>query len=151
MKKIIFAGFISLFLCSCSQIQNKTFDPQKISKYSSEISLATKYTTKLILKNENLSKNNLSEIKSYLVLAQQTINLDKKVIFEKLNALIETKITNKNTMAIVEFIMTNIEKYTNSFNIDLTKNQEAIRVIVLSALSGAIDATDELIGNATNR
>jgi len=151
MKKIILMSLISLFLMSgCTQIQGK-FDPNKLVKYSSEISLATKYTTKLILKNENLSKNNLSEIKSYLVLAQQTINLDKKVIFEKLNALIETKITNKNTMAIVEFIMTNIEKYTNSFNIDLTKNQEAIRVIVLSALSGAIDATDELIGNATNR
>jgi hypothetical protein len=146
MKKNIILSIIGLLLFpGCSQIQNKTFDPQKISKYSAEISLATKYTTKFVLKNENLSKNNLSEIKSYLVLAQQTINLDKKVIFEKLNTLIAAKITDKSTMAIAEFIMINIEKYTDSFNIDLTTNQESIRTIVLCALGGALDAVDELL------
>jgi len=144
MKKIILSVIASLILCSCSQIQGK-FDPQKISKYGSEISLATKYTTKFTLKNENLSKSSLSEIKSYLILAQQTINLDKKVIFEKLNALIETKITNPGTRSITEFVINNIEKYTNSFNIDLTTNQESVRTIVLCALSGALDAVDELL------
>jgi len=145
MKKIFLMSLVGLLtITGCTQIKG-SFDPNKLVKYSNEISLATKYTTKFVLKSENLSKSNLSEIKSYLIFAQQTINLDKKVIFEKLNALIETKITNKNTMAVVEFVMTNIEKYTNSFNIDLTTNQESVKTIVLSALSGAIDAVDELL------
>jgi hypothetical protein len=144
MGKIVVGSLISLLLCSCSQIRGK-FDPQKIAKYSSEISLATKYATKLVLKNENLSKNSLSEIRDYLNSAKQLVNLNKTVIFEDLKTLIETKITNPNTRSVAEFILNNIQRYTSSFNINLTTNQEAVKTIVIAALDGAVDGVNELM------
>jgi len=145
MKKIIFtASLISLFLISCTQIQGK-FDPTKVAKYSSEISLATKYATKLVLKNENLPKSSLSEIANYLASAKQLINLNKTVVFEDLKLLIETKVTNPNTRSIVEFIVNNIQKYVDSFHLTLSARDENIRKIVLAAIDGAEIAVNELI------
>lgn len=145
MKKIISMGIISLLLISgCSQIKG-SFDPQKVVKYTTEISIATKYVVKFALKNENLTKEQLIQIKYYLVLAQQTINFDKQVVFSNINTLMENRIQDPRIKSLVKFVLANVEKYVNSYNLQLTPENENIIKITQAALSGAIGAVNELL------
>lgn len=145
MKKIISIGIISLLLMSgCSQIKG-SFDPNKLVKYSNEISLATKYAVKFTLKNENLTKEQLVQIGYYITLAQQTINLDKQVIFANINALMENRIQDPKIKLLVKFVLSNVEKYVDSYNLQLTPENESVRKITLAALDGALIAVNELL------
>lgn len=145
MKKNIVLGIIGLLLFpSCTQIKG-SFDPAKIATYSTEITLGVKYATKFVLKNENLTKSQLIEIKYYLTLAQQTIDLNKAVIFVDINAIMENKIQDQKIKILVQFVLTNVEKYVNSYNLVLPPQDINIIKITQAALSGAISGVSELL------
>lgn len=145
MKKTILMSLVGLFLMSgCTQIKG-SFDPNKIVKYSNEISLATKYVVKFALKNENLTKEQLIQVKYYLVLAQQTINFDKQVVFSNINTLMENRIQDPTIKSIVKIVLVNVEKYVDSYNLQLTPENENVRKITLAALDGALSAVNELL------
>lgn len=145
MKKIILMGFVGLFLMSgCSQIKG-SFDPNKLVKYSNEISVVTKYAVKFTLKNENLTQEQLIQVKYYFVLAQQIIDLDKQVIFSEIDRVMENKIQDPKIKVLVKFVLSHIEKYVDSYELNLSPEDENIRKITKAALSGAIGGVDELL------
>lgn len=145
MKKIILTSLISLFMVSgCSQIKG-VFDPNKIVQYSNEISLGTKYVVKFALKNQDLTVEQLGQVKHFLVVAQSVIDLEHQVDFSDLNQRMVTNIQDPKIQSLVAFVLTNVEKYVNSYNLNLSERDINVIKITQAALSGAIDAVDELL------
>ena len=142
MKKIFLTSLVGLFMITgCSQIKG-SFDPVKIAKYSNEISVVTKYVVRLSLKKQNLTKEQLVQIKYYLVLCQQTIDLNRVVIFADINTLIDNKVQDPQIKSFVKSVLSNVERYVNSYQ--LSTRGEAVKKITQAALGGALSAIDEL-------
>lgn len=145
MIKPFLVAILSLSLCSCSMNISRKIDPPKILKYERNIYLATKYTVKFILKNEDLSPEKLNQVKNYLFITQQIIVFNKDVIFDDLRSLIEKRITDPKVQMITEFILNSIEKHFTSYDLTFNEQDEAVRKVILSAFDGAISGVDELL------
>jgi hypothetical protein len=103
----------------------------------------TRLGTRIALVEAKMSKEDIGEVRSYLVAVRDLLAMPGEPNFAGARALVKDKLQQKyRTYGLI--VVDLLERYLNSIDISVTEDQELVISILVAGVDGAIAAVDEM-------